>query len=98
MLGGCSRARPRRCSWPLSARFPSVPSAAGLDASDPANIELLWYKGGDFQKGGTPIPLIFRIATVKDVKPRPGEGEGRHISRGLWKAGGGGGQGQGRGR
>ena len=43
---------------------PCSSPAPGLDASDPASIELLWYKGEDFVKAGTPIPLIFRIATV----------------------------------
>lgn len=31
---------------------------------DVTQLEKLWHKGPDFVKGGTPIPLIFRVATV----------------------------------
>ena len=31
-------------------------------------IEYLWHKGPDFDKDGTAVPLIFRIATVEDKK------------------------------
>ncbi|KAK9807015.1 hypothetical protein WJX72_010790 [[Myrmecia] bisecta] len=54
-----------------------------LDPSDVRNIPYLWHKGEDFEKQGTGIPLIFRIATVKDVKPRSGP----HITRRLWVQG-----------
>ncbi|GAB4817936.1 hypothetical protein N2152v2_004982 [Parachlorella kessleri] len=74
-----------------------MPDLQGLDAADPANIELLWYKGEDFVKEGTPIPLIFRIATAQDVKPAPGEGGAPHVTRRLWQQGGGG-PGRGRGQ
>lgn len=43
----------------------------------------LWHKGVDFLKGGTPVPLLFRVATSEDVKPT---GADRPISRGLWRA------------
>lgn len=62
---------------------------AGIDPSDPAAIQFLWHKGADFVKAGTPIPLIFRIATIEDVKPAD-----RVPSRRLWLTAGGGGGGQ----
>ncbi|KAL4430928.1 hypothetical protein ABPG75_006184 [Micractinium tetrahymenae] len=64
-----------------------APEQMGIDPSDPAAIEFLWHKGADFVKAGTPIPLIFRIATVDDVKPAD-----RVPSRRLWLTAGGGGQ------
>ncbi len=42
-----------------------------------------WHKGQDFMKNGvTPVPLMFRLATDEDVKPRGGTN-----SRGLWLSG-----------
>ena len=42
-----------------------------------------WHKGKDFLKGGaTPVPIIFRLATDEDVKPK-----GRGQSRYLWRGG-----------
>ena len=46
---------------------------------DAANIEYLWHKGEDFIKSGSNIPLIFRMATILDVKPSE-----RVQSRRLW--------------
>ncbi|KAL4426356.1 hypothetical protein ABPG77_004650 [Micractinium sp. CCAP 211/92] len=67
-----------------------APEQLGIDPTDPSAIQFLWHKGEDFVKAGTPIPLIFRIATVEDVKPAD-----RVPSRRLWlSAGGGGGGGQ----
>ncbi|PRW58378.1 splicing RNP complex component [Chlorella sorokiniana] len=62
-----------------------APEQMGIDPSDPAAIEFLWHKGEDFVKAGTPIPLIFRVATVEDVKPSE-----RVPSRRLWLSAGGG--------
>jgi len=47
--------------------------------SDPQSIQYLWHKGKDFHKAGSDIPLVFRIATVLDVKPSE-----RVQSRRLW--------------
>ena len=42
-----------------------------------------WHKGKDFLKGGaTSVPIIFRLATDEDVKPK-----GRGQSRYLWRGG-----------
>lgn len=54
---------------------------AGLDPSDINNAPFLWHKGEDFQKGNTAIPLMYRMATVADVKPA----NGKKFSRYLWK-------------
>ncbi|QDZ19961.1 nuclear cap-binding protein subunit 3 [Chloropicon primus] len=40
-----------------------------------------WHKGTDFLKNGkTPVPIMFRLATDEDVKPRE-----RGVSRYLWR-------------
>ena len=31
-------------------------------------VEYLWHKGPPFDKDGSAVPLIFRIATVEDKK------------------------------
>ena len=54
---------------------------AGLDPTDPSNMPRLWHKGEDFVKNGTNVPLLFRMATVADVKPP----KGTKVSRYLWK-------------
>ena len=41
----------------------------------------LWHKGEDFVKNGTAVPLLFRMATIEDVKAL----RGTKISRYLWK-------------
>ena len=41
----------------------------------------LWHKGEDFVKNGANVPLLFRMATVADVKPP----KGTKVSRYLWK-------------
>lgn len=72
----------------LSSELPD-----GATLSDPSAIKYVWFKGVDFKKAGGDIPLVFRIATVLDVKPAE-----RVKSRRLWvNAGGQGGRG-GRGR
>jgi hypothetical protein len=57
----------------------------GVDAADPANIQYLWHKGEDFLKAGSNLPLVFRMATILDVKPSE-----RVQSRRLWLSAGGG--------
>lgn len=49
------------------------------------SMAYLWHKGLDFVKSGSNIPLIFRVATVLDVKPATGV-----QSRRLWVNAGGG--------
>lgn len=44
------------------------------------HLTFLWHRGGDFHKDGTAIPLLFRAATVEDVK----EFRGQHQTRRLW--------------
>eukprot|EP00889_Picochlorum_renovo_P007758 jgi/Picre1/34788/NNA_002254.t1 len=51
----------------------------GASVSDPRAMEYLWHKGHDFKKAGSDIPLVFRVATVLDVKPAE-----RVKSRRLW--------------
>ena len=36
----------------------------GLDPCNPANMPFFWHKGRDFIKNGTPVHLIFRMATI----------------------------------
>jgi hypothetical protein len=69
-----------------------LPAGASLD--DPQAMQYVWHKGKDFHKASSDIPLVFRIATVMDVKPAE-----RVKSRRLWVGlGGGGRRGKGRGR
>ena len=44
------------------------------------HLTFLWHRGHDFHKDGTAIPLLFRAATVEDVK----EFNGQHKTRRLW--------------
>jgi hypothetical protein len=81
-------ARQARLRWPGCRCHDATPtshrracSPAGLDPTDPRNMPRLWHKGEDFVKGGTPVPLLFRMATVADVKPP----KGTKMSRFLWK-------------
>ena len=59
----------------------AAPDCAGLDPGDLANAPYLWHKGDDFVKGGTPIPLVYRMAVATDVKPTGGG----KLSRRLWR-------------
>ncbi len=65
--------------------------------ADPSAIKYIWFKGRDCKKGGSDIPLVYRVATILDVKPTH-----RVKSRRLWVGAGGrggsGGRGRGRGR
>ncbi|KAF5840065.1 hypothetical protein DUNSADRAFT_17800 [Dunaliella salina] len=56
---------------PLPSEEMAGESSAGLDPFDPANMPYFWHKGRDFIKEGTPVHLIYRMATV-DV-----DGKGR---------------------
>lgn len=68
-----------------------LPAGASLD--NPQAMQYVWHKGKDFVKASSDIPLVFRIATVMDVKPAE-----RVKSRRLWVGLGGGGGRGGRGR
>ena len=57
-------------------------ATAGLDPTDIGNLAFLWHKGDDHMKDGAAIPLMYRMATVADVKPPPGQ----TFSRYLWKS------------
>ena len=46
-------------------------------------IEYLWHKGPDFDKDGTAVPLIFRIATVEDIKEITVNHRTRYASRSV---------------
>lgn len=76
----------------LGKPLPPEDLPEGVDGADPANIQYLWHKGEDFMKAGSALPLVFRMATILDVKPSE-----RVQSRRLWLSAGGGGGGRGRG-
>ena len=69
-----------------------APDAGGQAGLDPAALEsapYLWHRGRDFVKGGTPVRLLYRMATEADRR----DPHAPHRSRYLWKAAGGGGGG-----
>jgi hypothetical protein len=76
----------------LGKPLPAEDLPEGVDVADPANIQYLWHKGEDFVKAGSNLPLVFRMATILDVKPSE-----RVQSRRLWLSAGGGNSGRGRG-
>ena len=39
-------------------------SAPPLDPTDISNAPFLWHKGDDATKAGTPVPIVYRMATV----------------------------------
>lgn len=53
-----------------AAAGPVVPPPEGpLDPCNPAHMAYWWHKGPDYVKPGVgPVPLIFRMATIEDVK------------------------------
>ena len=55
--------------------------AAGLDPTDISNLPFLWHQGADFSKDGSPIKLIYRMATVADIK----DINAPRSTRELWK-------------
>ncbi|KAG2451293.1 hypothetical protein HYH02_003899 [Chlamydomonas schloesseri] len=80
---------------PPAVRYqPELPVPDNL--ADVANIPYVWVKGEDFMKNGTPVSLVYRMATVVDVRDMAAPKRTRE----LWKSGGagGGGGGEGRGR
>ncbi|KAG7671833.1 hypothetical protein KSW81_004719 [Nannochloris sp. 'desiccata'] len=77
----------------LGKPLPPEDLPEGVDGADPANIQYLWHKGEDFMKAGSNLPLVFRMATILDVKPSE-----RVQSRRLWLSAGGGGSRGGGGR
>lgn len=84
----CLTRSTRPCHWPQTIRTSAPATAcvtlgwcAGLDPSDINNAPFLWHKGEDFQKAGTAISLMYRMATNADVKPP----RGQKFSRYLWK-------------
>mmetsp|Transcript_8241 Transcript_8241/g.24586 ORF Transcript_8241/g.24586 Transcript_8241/m.24586 type:complete len:457 (+) Transcript_8241:321-1691(+) len=71
----------KRAIFALGKPLPPEDIPVGQELSlDVTQLEKLWHKGPDFVKGGTPIPLIFRVATVEDKRPPPGT----HTTRRLW--------------
>ncbi|GIL79725.1 hypothetical protein Vretimale_12371 [Volvox reticuliferus] len=67
---------------------PEVPVSDNL--ADVANLPYLWHKGQDFVKDGTPVSLVFRMATVVDTRDMTQPKRTRE----LWKSAGGGGGGR----
>ncbi len=57
---------------------------AGLDATDVSNMPFFWHRGADFIKDGTPVKLVYRMATVLDVR----DPNAPCKTRELWKASG----------
>ncbi|KXZ55537.1 hypothetical protein GPECTOR_2g1086 [Gonium pectorale] len=74
---------------------PELPVPDNL--ADVVNLPYVWHKGRDFVKAGTPISLVYRMATVEDVRDM----DAPKRTRELWKSGGrdagGGRRGRGRG-
>lgn len=61
-----------------------APDLQGLNPSDVDNLPFLWHRGEDFKKRGgksheAVIPLIFRVATVEDVKGMAATKASRHL-------------------
>ncbi|KAG2435731.1 hypothetical protein HXX76_006928 [Chlamydomonas incerta] len=77
---------------PPAVRYqPELPVPDNL--ADVANIPYVWVKGEEFTKKGTPVSLVYRMATVLDVRDMAAPKRTRE----LWKSGGAGGEGRGRG-
>ncbi|GFR48894.1 hypothetical protein Agub_g10839, partial [Astrephomene gubernaculifera] len=62
---------------------PELPVPDNL--ADVANLPYIWHKGRDFIKDGTPISLVFRMATAADVRDM----HQPKRTRRLWTAAGG---------
>lgn len=54
---------------------------AGLDPTNLANLPFLWHQGKEFDKDGSLIKLIYRMATVADIK----DAHAPRATRELWK-------------
>lgn len=73
----------KRAIFILGKPLPPEDIPAGQELSmDVTQLEKLWHKGPDFHKSETPIPLIFRVATVADSRPDPST----HTTRRLWQS------------
>lgn len=59
-------------------------SGEGLDPTDLASLPWLWHQGRDFIKAGAEIKLVYRMATVDDVRDLSAP----KTTRELWKVGG----------
>lgn len=68
-----------------SLRLAYISFLAGLDPTNIDNLPYLWHQGQDFLKDGLPIKLIYRMATIEDVRAVDAPRETRE----LWKAGSG---------
>jgi hypothetical protein len=55
-----------------------------MDPTDVANMLYFWHRGADFMKDGTAVKLVYRMATVLDVK----DPNAPRKTRELWKAAG----------
>jgi hypothetical protein len=76
---------PRTCRRLRFVRHLLPRPGLSLDPADLTNVAVLWHRGDDFEKGGTRVPLVFRLATADDRRPPD-----KKPSRYLWKQGGGG--------
>jgi hypothetical protein len=63
--------------------LPPTKDSAGedLDPTDLASLPWLWHQGRDFIKAGTEVHLIYRMATVEDVR----DFKAPRATRELWK-------------
>ncbi|GLC70763.1 hypothetical protein PLESTF_001030700 [Pleodorina starrii] len=75
---------------------PELPVPDNL--ADVANLPYIWQKGQDFVKEGASISLVYRMATVEDVRDMNQPKRTRALWRGAAGGGGGGGGRAGRGR
>ena len=84
----CSRTR--HCEAVLASLGKPLAESSGGESSSVdqlyKSMGKTWHKGKDFLKGGaTPVPIIFRLATDEDVKPK-GRGQSRYLWRGeFWE-------------
>ncbi|KAI8464820.1 MAG: hypothetical protein J3K34DRAFT_525865 [Monoraphidium minutum] len=84
---------------PPDQQAPDAGGQAGLDPTSVESLPYLWHKGRPFVKGGTPISLMYRMATEADKKDYNAPRRSRRVGRGraarayLWQTAGGGGRG-----
>ncbi|GBF90683.1 splicing RNP complex component protein [Raphidocelis subcapitata] len=71
---------------PADVEAPDAGGQGGLDPTSIDSLPYLWHKGRDFVKGGTPISLMYRMATEADRKDTAAPRRSRY----LWKTAGGG--------
>ena len=76
--GGCARA--------LAGRGKPIDEDGGDSATaQTTGINRAWHRGPDFMRGKLAVPLMYRMATVADVRPEL-RGEKKEKSRRLWRA------------